>query len=219
MKRFFQLSVLALLIFTTNTAGQKFPFPEYPYTLINDYSKLLNINEFDALEIKLEALFEKDSIRIMVIIVDDLSGMDISDYAHGIADNWNVSLGTTPKLIMIMIKSKSARSKLEVFITAGNDMKEIIPDQIAGLIVENEIMPEFRKKNYYGGLFRTTDIIESLAKKELTWQSYEKDNSRLLSRTITEYALRVALVMIIIFLTGRALTKYRRKNGVRRPKS
>jgi uncharacterized protein len=206
--------IIALIIIPTTIYGQKFPLPEYPYTLVNDYSKILKIDEFDFLEIKLEELFDESSVRIMVIIVDDLNGMDISGYSLGITDEWNVSLKTTPKMILVMVKPKMARSKAEVLITAGNDMKELIPDHVAGMIIENEILPQFRKKKYYDGLFSATDVIASMAKGEITWKEYVDSNKGSFGKTVKEYALNVALVLMIIFLTGRVLLKYRGKTGV-----
>lgn len=200
---------IAIISFSTNIYGQNFPSPEYPYTLVNDYSKILTIDEFDALEIKLETLFEETSIRIMVITVDDLNGLGISDYSTGITDQWNASLKTTSKQILIMIKPKTAKAKMEVLITAGSDMKDYIPDHVAREIVANEIMPEFRRSKYFSGLFSGTDVIEALAKKELTWEDYLKNNSGISSKSISDYALRVVLVLVIVFLTGRIILKSR----------
>ena len=210
---------IGIIFLSTNLYGQNFPIPEYPYTLVNDYSKILTIDEFDALEIKLETVFEESTIRIMVMIVDDLNGMEISDYSTGITDQWNVSLKTTPKMVLVMINPKSTGSKAEVLITAGNDMKELIPDHVAMMIVENEIMPQFRKNKFYTGLFMATDVIGSMAKGELSWKEYVDSNKGSPGQVVKEYALTIALALMIIFLTGRVLMKYRRNTVVSRPKT
>ncbi len=218
MKLIVWLSV-AIIVLPTNIYGQIFPVPEFPYTLVNDYSNILTIDEFDALEIKFETLFEETSIRIMVIIVDDLKGMVITDYSAGITDQWEVSLKTTSKLILIMIRHESKGSNTEVLVTAGNDMKELITDQVARTIVANEIEPEFKRENYYSGIFRAADVIESLAKKEISPDEYMNINKGSFGMTLKKYALNIALVLLILFLTGRIMMKYRRKTGVRSPKS
>ena len=83
------LLVLALL-FGTQVHSQDIPEPMNPPRLVNDFAGLLSESEWNALEGKLRTYHDTTSTQIYVVIVSDLQGYDISDYAFRLGEKWGV---------------------------------------------------------------------------------------------------------------------------------
>jgi len=64
-----------------------YPEPMYPFRMVNDFSGLLNPADLQKLESKLESFYYETSTQIYIVILDDLKGYDISDFAFRLVRN------------------------------------------------------------------------------------------------------------------------------------
>ena len=90
----YRLTLLLGLLFVMLTLGMtvkaQLPSPPYPPRLVNDYTGTLSASQIETLERKLVAYNDSTSTQFLVLLVDDLQGYDIHEYATKIGHSWGV---------------------------------------------------------------------------------------------------------------------------------
>ena len=81
--------LLVLLSFGTMLKAQ-LPSPPNPPRLVNDYTGTLTASQINTLEQKLVAYDDSTSTQILVLLVDDLQGYSVEQYATEIGHSWGV---------------------------------------------------------------------------------------------------------------------------------
>lgn len=153
----------ACLLFGQGVAASEFPSKPVPARLVNDYAQLLSEDELIRLERKLVRYHDTTSTQIAVVVVSDLAGYDVSDYAFRLAEQWGIGQKGTNNGVLILVKPKNENGSGQVFIATGYGMEERIPDAYCKRIIEQLILPAFRQKAYYAGLDGATDALIELA--------------------------------------------------------
>ena len=178
---------LLLLLLGLNTWAQK--FPEKPNRLVNDYTQTLSTEEANALEQKLLAFNDSTSTQIAVVLINDLEGYDVADYAVRLAEKWGIGQAKKNNGI-ILLASVGDR---KVTIQTGYGMEGALPDAIARRIIELAVKPNFKQGNYFQGLDQATDAIIAYTKGEFKSESSSKKG-----RGSFPMGLIVIIIMIIV---------------------
>jgi uncharacterized protein len=165
--------ILLLLAFSISQSFAQ-DLPARSTRLVNDYAGLLSKQEINFLERKLVNYNDTTSTQIAVLIVNDLNGYDIVDYAQRVGQAWGVGQKGKENGVIIVLKPKTATAKGEVNIDVGYGLEPIIPDATAKRIVEKEMIPHFKNNDYVGGLNAATDVIISLAAGHFSADEYNK---------------------------------------------
>jgi uncharacterized protein len=150
-----KLLSLLLVFFSLVVSGQDIPPKPNPPRLVNDVAHVLTADQVSALENKLVAYDDSTSIQIAVVIVQTTGDYAIEDYALKILRDWGVGNKKTNNGLVILAAIKDQK----VFIATGYGMEGSVPDITAKEIVENEIVPNFKKGDYYSGLDAASDAI------------------------------------------------------------
>ena len=147
-----------------------------PERLYNNYAStpMLTQAEEENIEAQLVQFARTTSNQIVVIVTDDLLGLDPESYATQIGKTWGVGQASHNNGIVVLIKPSGGPNQRKVFISIGKGLEGIIPDAIANRIVQNELLPAFRQKAYYKGLNDGLGVLMSLAKKEYSFNDYQK---------------------------------------------
>jgi uncharacterized protein len=201
MKRRILLNGFLVLIFLVTGLdfiySQDFPEKSVPPRLVNDYAGLLNNGEVNALEHKLVAFNDSTSTQIAIVIVNDLHGYAKADYAQRLAEKWGIGRKGINNGVLILVKTKTAYSKGDVQIATGYGLEGAIPDLTCSQIVDNDILPAFRRGDYYGGLNQATTTIMALARGEYTAAQYGK-NARKSPGKIAPFGIFVIFIIIMM---------------------
>jgi uncharacterized protein len=187
---------IVLVLSVTQVMAQDIPDRPSPPRLVNDYVGLLSTQQNIHLERKLVAFNDTNSTQIAILIISDLKGYDIVDYAQRVAQKWGIGQKKYDNGAIIVLKPKTAASKGEINIDVGYGLEPIIPDITAKRITNNEMIPRFQNNDYYGGLNAATDVMISLAAGQFTADQY-KDRTEGGSGLIG--FLVPLIVMIIVF--------------------
>lgn len=189
-------------IFVLNTgvlkaADNDIPERPSPPRLVNNLSKefpdFLSAGEIAGLENKLVNFSNATSNQIAIVIIDDLSGYEASDFSFRLGEKWGVGQGKFDNGIVVLVKPTGGAGKRDIFIAIGYGLEGIIPDITAKQIVEKEIIPNFKKGDNYKALDAATNVLMSLAKGEFNSKEYAKkaDNKPL--------SLIIIIIMMIVF--------------------
>src|SRR5688572_11790842 len=99
------LIVLSVFFIALKAQIAERPNPPRLYNnLSKEFPNFLSGAEASRLEEKLEVFSNETSNRICVVIVDDLNGLEASDYAIKLGNEWGVQKGNERNGIVILIK-------------------------------------------------------------------------------------------------------------------
>lgn len=199
------ITVNFVILFTfmlTNSFGQSIPPMQNPPKLVNDFANILTKKERNALENKLVRFNDTTSNQITIVTVKSFDGYTPSMFAFEIGEKWQVGQKKFDNGIVIVVKPKiSSRDKGRAFIAVGYGLEPAIPDAIAKRIVENEMIPYFRRENYYQGINNATSVLMELAAGEISSDEYKKRTET--SGIFSFLPFIIILILIILMRSKR----------------
>src|SRR5580700_9611155 len=186
--------LLPLLILTCLfTAAQNIPAPPNPPRLVNDFAHAMTSDQIQELESKLVAYDDSTSIQIAVVTVPTTGDYVIEDYALKILRDWKVGNKKTNNGMVIL----AAIQDHKVYIATGYGMEGSVPDITAKEIVENEIVPNFKTNDFYGGFNNAaTDIIKAAAGEYKAPAGYNRRGKSVSGGSILGILLIIFIVLI-----------------------
>ncbi len=189
--------LLFLITLLTYAAGaQNLPERPFPPRLVNDFAGLLNPQEINSLENKLVAFNDSTTTQIAIVVVDDLNGYDVSDYAQRLGEKWGVGQQGFDNGMIIVVKTRTESSQGKISIQQGYGLEGAIPDILCGQVIDYEILPSFREGRYYEGLDKATDALMSLARGEFPADKYSKKSD------LSALAPIIIFIIIIIIIVS-----------------
>jgi uncharacterized protein len=190
MKKY--LLVICLSLITIFGFAQQ--FPAKPTTLVNDYTNTLSSDEIASIERKLVAFSDSTSIQVAVVLISSLDGYEINDYGYQLGRAWGI--GGKEKNTGILVLASIGDRKITI--QTGYGMEGVLPDAITKRIIENEIKPNFKAGNYFGGLNAAADAIIGYTKGEYKIDAVKKSGKKGFPS-----GLIIVIVVGIIFLLSR----------------
>lgn len=159
-----KLPFILFLLFShfSSFAQQDFPSPPDPPRLVNDFTNTLSPSEENALERKLVAYNDSTSTQISIVLLGSVGPYDISDYTFQLGDQWGIGRKDKENGLLIL----AAIEDRKVFMATGYGLEGAVPDAVARRIVDNVIVPAFKKEAYYEGLNQATEMVIKLAEGE-----------------------------------------------------
>ena len=185
--------MLFLLLALSFQLHAKLPLPPYPPRLVNDYTGTLSTAQVNALEHKLVAYDDSTSTQILVLLVNDLEGYSVEQYATEIGHSWGVGQQGKNNGVVILVKPKKNGERGRVNISPGYGMEPYITDATAKRIVEKEMIPAFQEEDYYTGIDRAVDVIMDLCSGKFSQDEYGDDGFPL-------WLIILFLIAIVIIL-------------------
>jgi len=208
------LFLTALLIGFSSNAQECIPAKPNPQRLVNDFAGILNAQEEQNLESKLVNFNDTTSIQVAIVTVNDLCEYDAASFTFQLGEKWGVGDAKFNNGIVLMVKPKVGNSKGQVFIATGYGLEGVLPDAIAKRIVENELIPYFKKNDYFGGISSGTNVIVDIVGGEYSAENY--NNKRAKKKGFPIFSLFIILFFVIIMFAGtfRRAKSYSSQNNV-----
>jgi len=170
------LFILLLFISSISCKTEKsnaFPYPNADYTstvfpkpvgFINDFDSIFSETEEENL-LKLVKLHETATTnQIAVVTLTDLKGYDnIEQYSFDLANYWGVGQKDKNNGVLIAIHVNGRK----LWIQNGDGIITKLTDAETAYIIQSRIIPEFKRNDYYKGVYRGIEgIIKELNKTE-----------------------------------------------------
>lgn len=164
------------------------PKPSAHYAVV-DQTNTLTQEQIEALNQKLTHYKDSTSSEIAIVIIGSLQGYDVAEYAIALGRKWGVGGSEFNNGIVLLVAMDDHKSRIEV----GYGLEGAIPDVTAKSILDNDITPNFKEKNYYRGLNQATDnIIKAAAGEYKAPTGYGSHKKKGIGWT--------SIIFIIIFL-------------------
>ena len=177
--------------------AQKIEPKPNPPAAVNDFAKLLEPFQKQALEQKLEAYNHSTSSAIVIITVPSLDGYDIEQVALKYLRDWGIGTKEKNNGVVILVSANDHKARIET----GYGMEGVLPDILAKQIIDDRMIPFFKNGDYYAGLNNTVDAIIQAAAGEYKADQTEKKGNKVTAGKIIPLVI-IFLVIIFLFSGG-----------------
>jgi uncharacterized protein len=153
-----------------------------PTGFVNDFTgKTLTADQIAILNAKVKAFKDSTGNEIAVVIMQSLDDSVLEDYTIKIAESWGVGVKGKDNGVLLAFFMDDKMDRIEV----GYGLEEKLPDIICNWILEKEVRPHFKSKDYYVGINAAVDkVILSITgqyqKQVATEMKEEKQNNNAL---------------------------------------
>jgi uncharacterized protein len=144
IKKFFILFFVGFFYFSFSEESNSFPPRPYPFEFVVDYSesgRFLEEGFRRDLSSSLEQLARQKGTQVVVVIREDLAGIEASQYAIGLLNAWELGIKQKNNAVLILIKPKTEEEKGKIFIATGYGMEGDLPDILIHRIIEEKMIP------------------------------------------------------------------------------
>jgi uncharacterized protein len=149
--RWIRLCVLMVLCLVTSAlADRAYAEPTYPELAgrITDDAGLLTPADKSDIESDLSSLEQTSTDQLAVVTVKSLQGYSIEDYGIGLARKWGIGQKGKDNGVLLIVAPNDRKVRIEV----GRRLEPFMTDTMSALIIQNAILPKFRRGDFAGGI-------------------------------------------------------------------
>ncbi|WP_051327763.1 TPM domain-containing protein [Desulfatirhabdium butyrativorans] len=129
---------------------------------VNDYGNILSPEAAKRIDSLLKELEEKDSTQVVVLTVPTLEGDSLEDFSIRVAERWKIGHKGLDNGAILVI----ARSERKIRIEVGYGLEGKLTDLMAGRIIRDRIVPEFRAGRFDQGVINGVVAITEIVRGE-----------------------------------------------------
>jgi len=182
-----------------------------------DGADLLTPLQESSLGISLAALESKSTDQVVVVTVTSLQGYPIEDFSNRLFRHWQIGQKTKNNGVLLVVAPNERKVRIEV----GYGLEGTITDGLTSTIIENTILPTFRRGDFAGGIVAgVQDIQDALLGDPAEVAKRAKGGGRTLNPgSWTDWLpilFWVAIVLFILWSNYRAMKQGLNTPGARR---
>ena len=121
-----------------------------PDGFVNDFAGILSPAQRQAMEQSVRDLQQKTGVQVAVVTLESLEGGQIDDFAAKLFRRWGIGQKDKNNGVLVLVALKDRKARIEV----GYDLEPILPDALAGRVLDEELFPAFRQGRHAEGLER-----------------------------------------------------------------
>ena len=132
-----------------------------PQGHVNDLANLLGAAERSALEERLVQLRAKTGAEVAVVTLASLQGGQIDDFAHKLFQKWGIGKKGSDNGVLLLVALQDRKARIEV----GYGLEAILPDALAGRVLDEQLFPAFKQQRYAEGLRQAVERIAGIIER------------------------------------------------------
>jgi uncharacterized protein len=150
-----------------------------------------------------------------VVTHSDLCGLEPSDFAVQLGRRWGVGIGGEDNGIVLAVRPKTQSQNGGAFIAVGYGLEGQVTDLQTGRIVDEEMIPHFKREDYGSGIAAALQVLAPLASGELVEYHGSHGGSNGDGPSLLFIFLLLSGIFIfIVLIVRRSVQKYADKHGV-----
>lgn len=179
-----------LLIYSSSFAQ-----PEIPKLInwANDFTNTLSPEELQQLNFRLKTYEDTTSNQLVSLMIASLDGYPLEEYSFETAEKNKIGTKKNSNGILFLVVKNDRKMRIEV----GYGLESVLPDALTSSIIRNEVVPHFRKNDYYAGINSGIDAIIAAIGGE--YKADFKDSSGGIGFTLI-IILFITFILIMSFL-------------------
>src|SRR5262245_11372470 len=139
------VALIAMLVFQAAMAQPRFPVLT---GRIVDDAGLLDAADKAALEQELAALEQKSTDQLVIYTARSLQGYEIEDFGYQLGRAWAIGQKDKNNGVILIVAPEERKVRIEV----GRGLEPQLTDAMSKLIIENAILPAFRRGDFPAGI-------------------------------------------------------------------
>jgi uncharacterized protein len=152
--------VAALLFLSIFPAAAAEVFPK-PTGAVNDFAGVISTQHKNGMETLAREVLEKTGTAIVVATVATIGDNTPSDYANRLYQIWGIGKKGEDKGVLIFLAVKERQVRIET----GYGVEGILPDGLAGEILDQYAIPRFKEGDYGRGFAETMAEVSFIVAK------------------------------------------------------
>ena len=132
-----------------------------PTADVDDFAGILTTEEKATLEARCRQLRERTGAQLAVVTLKSLAGGQIDDFANKLFARWHIGQKDKSNGLLLLVAMEEHKSRVEV----GYGLEPIIPDVLAGRVLDHQLRPRFREKQYAAGISAAVNALCELIEK------------------------------------------------------
>jgi len=200
-----KLLILVFIFISAKSIALDYPKRPDPPRLVNDFTNTLSPSEQQQLENKLVAFNDSTSTQIAVVILKDIEGYPVSEYAFQLAEKWGIGQQKTNNGALLLI----SLNEHQLFIATGYGLEGVMPDALCKRIIENDIKPFFKEQKYYEGINAGTNQMIAIVKGEYKATPTKKKGDR-----FPAFVLIIIFFVVVIIMKVSNVRRYSSLNNI-----
>lgn len=176
-------------------SGQALAEPKFPPLTgrVVDEARLLSPADVAELTSTLAELESRSSDQIVVYTTRSLQGYEIEDFGYRLGRFWKIGQAPINNGIVLIVAPNERKVRIEV----GRGLEPQMTDLMSKLIIENAILPGFRRGDFAGGIKAGVRDIKDVL---LGDAEAVKDRARSLQKRSTAEDDIVPFIIFIVFV-------------------
>ncbi len=150
------------------------PLPVGINAYVMDQAEMLDPEIEPKLEAFLRGFDHTDSTQLAVVTVPSLQGREISEYSIELAANSGLGQKGRDNGILLLVARAERRVRIEV----GKGLEGKLTDLQAGRVIDNEIVPHFKRGEFAAGIVAGAEGIVASVRGEYSGTGSTKEKER-----------------------------------------
>jgi uncharacterized protein len=138
--------------------------PQRPAGPVYDGASIIPDDVEAQIDAKLRALSKETGKTLVVATVPTLDDMEVEEYAVKLFETWGVGDAEKDEGALILVAPNERRTRIEV----GLGSEGILPDALAGRIIDQQMIPRFKEGDYGSGIAAAADAVSEQLRREPT---------------------------------------------------
>jgi len=186
-----------------DSTAMKFPQPQGS---VNDFAGIIAPEYRLSIKSISDNILAKTGASVVVVTVTTMEGADPAEYANRLYEKWGIGKEGKDKGVLIFLALKERKIRIET----GYGAEGIIPDGLAGEILDRYVMPFLKKEDYSRGLYNAVAAIASVIASDAGITLENVSQPRQLQRDAVKRSTPNPLSYIILFIMAILLIGTRR---------
>ena len=188
-----------LLLFFAAILSYAITFPKLTGRVVDEAGILSS-----ATKAKLNTLLkyeeQNSTNQVVVVTLKSLQGNDIAQYGYQLGRHWGIGQKKSNNGVLLIVAPNERKVRIEV----GYGLEGTLTDALSSVIIQNDILPYFRRGDYNRGVLSGVKAILSVLKG-----TYKK-NHKVSKKDDFAPLIFFAFVFFIVFAQSIFLKKYRK---------
>lgn len=159
MRLLSRLGILFVFIGFLNLYAQSFNFPSLSGRVV-DEANILTSAQKQQLTDQLEALEKQTSDQVVVVTLKSLQGNTIEVFGYRLGRHWKIGQKDKNNGVLLIVAPKEHKVRIEV----GYGLEGTLTDGLSKMIIDNDIVPSFKRGNMQEGIIKGTRSILDVLK-------------------------------------------------------
>jgi uncharacterized protein len=160
---------------------------------IVDEANLLSADDRRTLEQELKALEDKSTDQLVIYTTRSLQGYEIEDFGYRLGRTWAIGQKDKNNGVILIVAPNQRKVRIEV----GRGLEPQLTDLMTKLIIENAILPAFRRNDFSGGIKAGVHDIRDVL---LGDAEAVKERARLAKKRSSDGGNSMATTILILFI-------------------